>query len=178
MIRDATTDLVRMQRIDDLQALICRVYMSTNECVIASELSGSLDLDGLCVVPTKLIRCFDRAFEKAEFYKAALQAWPDIELYAALLGEFSCSLIQDLSHLAGRGDIVAVHMELVEPDVCYVGSIRSVTETELILNRISSRGQWLSEPFSVPVDSITKIEIATRYLTAVGYAARTLAAAR
>jgi hypothetical protein len=77
MISDATTDLVRMQRIDDLQALICRVHMSTNECVIASELSDSLDLDGLCIVPTKLIRCFDRAFERAEFYNAALQTWPD-----------------------------------------------------------------------------------------------------
>lgn len=178
MISDATTDLVRMQRIDDLQALICRVHMSTNECVIASELSDSLDLDGLCIVPTKLIRCFDRAFERAEFYNAALQTWPDTKPHAALLGELSCSLIQDLSHLAARSDTVAIHMELDEPDICYVGIIQSVTETEIILNRISSRGQWLSEPLSVPVDSITKIEIATRYLKAVGHAAHALAAAK
>lgn len=178
MKKSAPADLVRMQRIDDLEALVCHVYLSTGECIVASELSNSLDLDGLCIIPTKTVRCFDRAFERADFYKAALQAWPVVSPHAALLGELSCSLIQDLSLLAKRGDTVAIHMELSDPDVCYVGTIQDVTETELVLNRISSRGRSIDEPLNVALDSVTKIEIATRYLIAVGYAARTLAAKR
>lgn len=178
MSQSAPTDLVRIQRIDDLEALVCRVHLSTDECIVASELSDSLDLDGLCIIPTKTVRCFDRAFERADFYKAALQAWPEVSPHAALLGELSCSLIQDLSLLAKRGDTVAIHMELDDPDICYVGTIQDVTETEFALNRISSRGRSMDEPLNVALGSITKIEIATRYLIAVGYAARALAAER
>jgi hypothetical protein len=157
MNQSAPADLVRMQRMDDLEALVCRVHLSTDECVVASELSDSLDLDGLCIIPTKTVRCFDRAFERVDFYKAALEAWPEVSPHAARLGDISCSLIQDLSLLAQRGDTVAIHMELDDPDICHVGTIQGVTETEFVLNRISSRGRSIDEPLHVALDSITKI---------------------
>ena len=131
-------------------------------------------MDGLCIVPTRTILCFDRAFEKADFYRAALSAWPDVNPHAKLLAELSFSLNQDLRFFAKRRDVIAVHVELDEPDICYVGTVKDVTDTELLLSRISSSGQQISEPLSVELGSITKIELATRYLFAVGYAARKL----
>lgn len=169
-------DLVRISRVDDLEALICRVHMSTTDCVVASELSDSLDLDGLCIVPTRSIRCFDRVFERAEYYRAALGAWPDVKPYEALLGELSCNMVHDLRVLAYKSETVAIYMELDDPDICYVGTVHELTETALRLDRISSRGKRISESLRIELKSITKIELATRYLIAVGYAARTLAA--
>lgn len=174
MIEMPEINLVRMQRIGDLEPIICRIFHSTNECIVAAELSESLDLDGLCIVPTRTILCFDRAFEKADFYRAALSAWPDVNPHAKLLAELSFSLNQDLRFFAKRRDVIAVHVELDEPDICYVGTVKDVTDTELLLSRISSSGQQISEPLSVELGSITKIELATRYLFAVGYAARKL----
>jgi hypothetical protein len=175
MNQSATHELVRVQRIDDLEALVCRVFLSTNDCIIAAELSDSLDLDGLCFIPTRFVRCFDRAFERADFYRAALGTWGEINPHAGLLGELSCNLVQDLHMIAMKMIPVAIHMELDDPDVCYVGTIQAVSETELTLNRISSRGRRISDPLRIELDSITKVELATRYLTAVGFAARALA---
>ncbi|MEO5671273.1 MAG: hypothetical protein ABIR26_11325, partial [Ramlibacter sp.] len=49
--------------------------------------------------------------------------------------------------------------------------IREVTRTALVLDRISSRGKHIDEPFTIDLNSITKVETESRYLTAVGYAA-------
>jgi len=173
---EEAADLVRVQRVEGLEPLVCRVLSSTSECIIATELSDSLDLDGICIVPTGTVRCFDRAFERADFYRAALSAWPRSDAHSALLGEFACSLVEDLQLLAKRGDTVAIHMEIKEPDVCYVGTIREVSEARLLLARVSSRGEFIAEPLEIDLTTVTKIEVATRYLIAVGHAARLLAA--
>lgn len=167
-------DIVQISRIDGLEALVCKIYLSTTDCVVASELSNSLDLDGLCIVPTRSIRCFDRDFERANFYRAALDAWPCVNPHTELLSKLSCNMVPDLRVLASRGDAVAIHMELEDPDVCYVGTIHELNGTALCLNRISSQGKRIREPLKIEFESITKIEIATRYLHAVGYAARKL----
>jgi hypothetical protein len=172
---DETVDLVSVQRINDLEPLVCRVYLSTNECIVASELSDSLDLDGIFIIPTNTVRYFDRAFEKADLYRAALGAWSISNAHTALLGEFACSLVEDLRLLARRGDTVAIFMEMEVPDVCYVGTIREVSDAKLLLDRISSRGELIDDPLEVDLKTITKIEVSTRYLIAMGYAARSLA---
>lgn len=175
MSTEPLRDLVQIARIANLEPLICHVYQSTSESIVASELSDSLDLDGLCLVPTKSIRYFDRDFERCDFYRAALGAWPS-DQHQGLLGELSCNLSADLRLLSTKGEVVAVHMEIDEPDVCYVGTIKDVTDAALFLDRISSSGTQILEPLEIAIASITKLEVATRYLTAVGRAARILSA--
>ncbi len=166
-------DLVRIARIDDLEDLICHIRQSSTDCVIASELSDSLDLDGFCILPTKTVRYFDRAFDKAEFYQAALGAWK-MEDGAEFLKEFSCNMVLDLQRLARNGSTVAIHMEIDDPDVCFIGIPRNVSSTGLLLDKISARGLRIAQPLEIKLDEITKIEFATRYLKAVGHAAKAL----
>jgi hypothetical protein len=167
-------DLVRIVRADDLEALICHVHQSSTDSVIASELSDSLDLDGFCILPTKTIRYFDRSFEKVDFDRAAVDAWR--EAASAELPEgLSCNMLLDLQALAARRSTVAIHTELDDPDVCFVGIPREVTSAGLVLDRISSRGLHVPEPLEVALEEITKVEFATRYLIAFGHAARSLA---
>lgn len=167
-------DLVQITRVGDLEPLICRVWHSTEDCVIASELSDSLDLDGIFIAPTMSIRCFDRDFDKVDFYRAAASAWPSPARYTELLQLLSCNLSQDLPFLAGAELVVAIHMEVDDPDVLYVGLIREVADEFLLIDRISSRGGFIEEPLRIDLQAITKIELLTRYLVAVEHAARLL----
>ena len=168
------TGLVRIVRADELEALICHVYQSSTDSVIASELSDSLDLDGFCIIPTRTVRYFDRSFEKVDFYRAALGVWKESSS-AVLPKGLSCNLLLDLQTLAAQQATVAIYTELNDPDVCFVGIAREVTSAGLLLARISSRGVYIPEPLEVSLEEITKVEFATRYLIAVGHAARTLA---
>lgn len=170
----APPDLVRIVRTNDLEALICHVYQSSTDSVLASELSDSLDLDGFCILPTKTVRYFDRSFEKVDFYRAALDAWKEAASTEFPEG-FSCNMLLDLQALAARHSTVAIHTEFDDPDVCFVGIPREVTSAGLLLDRISSRGLYMPEPLEVTLEEITKVEFATRYLIAVGHAARLLA---
>lgn len=142
---------------------------------MVSELSASLDLDGLCIIPTKTVKYFDRAFEKANYYQAALGTWRNVDTHAELLEGLSGNMIRDLQFLSNKGNTVAIHMELDDPDVCFVGTVHDVADATLLLRRISAQGKPITEPLEVVLKLITKVELATRYLTAVGYAARVLA---
>lgn len=172
----ASDELVQIVRTKDLDALVCRVHLSTNDCIVISELSDSLDLDGICIIPTNSVRYFDRTFERADFYRAALTAWSNINPHTSLLSELACDMAIDLRHLGTKAETIAIHMEVEEPDIAYIGTVREVTATALLLDRISARGQHIDEPLRVELKSITKIEVATRYLIAVGQAARVLGA--
>lgn len=171
----AAQSLVRISRINDLEDLTGRLRASSNECVVLSEVSDSLDLDGLCIIPTKTIRLFDHEFQKQDLYEAALQAWPDVVSEWPLLGELSCIMDADLQMLIDRKVTVAIFEELSDPDVCYVGTINELTGTKLALNRITSSGRRLNDSMEIEIDAITKIEFASRYLVSINHAAEILA---
>lgn len=170
MKHQQSPELVRIVRAAGLEDLICHVYQSSNDCIIASELSDSLDLDGLCILPTRSVRILDRTFERAAFYKAALGAWPEAHSHAALLSELTCNVIRDLRLLAARKQMIAIHMEIDDPDVCFVGIARDVADDEMVFDTISADGRPTGEPMKIRIESVTKIEFATRYLTAVAHA--------
>jgi hypothetical protein len=49
-------DIVRLLRTGRLEPLDCHIHLSTESVVIASGLASSLDLDGLCLLPTSTVR--------------------------------------------------------------------------------------------------------------------------
>jgi len=167
----AAVDLVRIARVQGLEDLICCIYRSSNECLVASELSESLDLNGLCLIPTKTVRYFDRVFDKVDFYKTALGAWQNPSPHLVAAKELSCDFVKDLRLLAARKTMLAIYMEMDDPDVCFVGTAHDVAETSLLLDRVSSRGERIDEPMEIELATITKIEFASRYLVAIGHVA-------
>jgi hypothetical protein len=64
-------------------------------------------------------------------------------------------MLLDLQALAATHSTVAIHMELDEPDMCFVGIPREVTSAGLVLDRISSRGLYVPEPLEVALEEIT-----------------------
>jgi hypothetical protein len=171
----AGPSLVRLSRVGDLEPLFCALHQSTSSWIVATEISDSLDLDGLCLLPTATIRCFDRVFDDSDYYRAAVGASAFVAPHGDLREALTCNLVDDLILLAARKIVIAVHPELDEPDTCFVGWVHEVSANELVLDTISSRGIAHDGPWRVAIENITKIEIGTRYLIAVAHAARVLA---
>jgi hypothetical protein len=163
--------LVELSRTGDMDALICHLYASTGDCVIASELSESLDLDGVFIIPMKTVRCFSNDFENSTFYEAALTAWQDNDKFEKTVAAFDCAWLKDIARLSTQKTVVAIHTEVDDPDVAFVGFIEGLSSVGLVLRRISSRGLSMNELLDLNFDEITKIEFLTRYLIAVEHAA-------
>jgi len=167
--------LVRLSRVGDLEPLFCVLHQSTSSWIVATEMSDdSLDLDGLCLLPTATIRCFDRVFEDADYYRAAVGAFAFVAPHGDLREALTCDLETDLMLLAARNIVVSVYPELDEPDTCFVGWVHELGAKELVLDTISSHGVAHDGLWRVAIEDITKIEIGTRYLVAVTHAARVL----
>lgn len=163
-------NIVRLSRVNGLEPLECQVLASTTDLIVASELSSSLDLDGLCLIPTNTVRSFDRSFDRVHFYNAAVG---EVQLPAAttrLQEMLGSNMFSALGVLAEFGLTVAIHHELDDPEVCFVGTIDGLVADHFLLSQISSNGDKLDEPLHVDLAKITKVEIATRYLNAIGRA--------
>lgn len=163
--------LVELSRTGGMDALICHLYASKGDCVIASELSDSLDLDGVFIVPMKTVRCFSNDFERDYFYEAALTVWRDNCRFEKIASSFDCDWLKDIARLSRNKTIVAVHTEVDDPDVAFVGFIEGNSSAGLVLRRISSSGLYMNDLLELSFDEITKIEFLTRYLMAVEHAA-------
>ena len=162
-------DLVRITRSGGMDPLTFHPFLSNIGCAVASELTEALDLDGLCLIPMWTVQHFDREFEASEFYKAAVSKWVP-STNDELLRQFTCDLVDDLRLLARLGELVALHTEVEHPDVAYVGTVRDVSKTRLLLDRVSPRGKRIAEPLKIEVRALTKVEVSTRYLRAVWHA--------
>jgi hypothetical protein len=165
-------NIVRLSRVKDLEPLDCQILASTTSLIVASELSDSLDLDGLCLIPTNTVRSFDRNFDRVHFYNEAVG---EVQLPAAtieLQAMLGPDLLGALGVLSELGLTVAVHLECDDPEVCFVGSIDGLVADQFLLHQISSWADPLDEPMRVEVGKITKLEIATRYLNAISRALR------
>lgn len=170
MSESDVANIVRLSRVKDLEPIDCQILASTTELIVASELSSSLDLDGLCLIPTNTVRSFDRDFDHVHFYNAAVGDLPLAAETVRLRELLSSDLFGDLGVIAGLRLPIAVHLEFDDPEVCYVGTIEDLAGDGFRLRQVSSWGDVLDEPMSVAFSKVTKIEIFTRYLAAIARA--------
>ena len=131
--------------------------------VVVSEISGSLDPDGLCFLPKSDIVSIEEDFEHLEFHVAAASVWnrvepemPGIDLQG---GYFE--LMQSMSR---EQSLIAVYPEVSDPDICFVGTVRRVISDRFGFTNLCSKGFWVPETQTIKIGEITKIELSTRYL--------------
>lgn len=84
----------------------------------------------------------------------------------------SVQSIQELLRTAGRlFPIVTIHQERVDPDVCHIGSVMSVSESEVSLLEIGPDARWEKKALSYRIAQITRVDFGGDYeqaLTLVG----------
>src|SRR5262245_44823922 len=67
--------------------------------------------------------------------------------------------------------LVTVHREVVDPDVCHIGSVEGIADGTLVLRPISPDAEWLEERESFPLHDITRIDFGGLYEDALALAA-------
>jgi hypothetical protein len=152
-----------------LEPLVGVLLFEGGDCLVLSEVSASLDPDGYCLLPRSDILTIDRDFDDLAFYRAALEAWEPVSLKGSEL-EMSDGLAHVLRSLGERSTLCAIHLEIDDPDVAYIGSVVRVIEDRLSFRNLSTRAQWVPELQTVRFGQISKIEVGTRYLTSLATA--------
>lgn len=75
--------------------------------------------------------------------------------------------LQSVEHLllsAGKAfPLVTIHMEKKDPDVCFIGSVRGVSDGKLSLLGISPHAQWDTNPDAFPLRRITRVNFGGEY---------------
>ena len=78
------------------------------------------------------------------------------------------TLIRD----AGRAyPVVTLHLERVDPDVCYIGRVISVRDDEVSIQSISPGGEWLDDVDTYALSDISRVDFGGAYEEALVLAA-------
>lgn len=131
--------------------------------IVVSEISDSLDPDGYCFLPKSDIAEIQDDFEHLDFHVAAASIWervsPDIPGLDVQGGYFE--LMQSMSR---EQSLIAVHPEVTDRDLCFVGTVRRVLSDRIGFTNLSAKGFWVPETQPIKIGEITKVELSTRYL--------------
>jgi len=169
------SDLVRIHRRDQLDDIDGLLQLGAEDFYIIRPLSESLDLDGVALVRRADIVSVDECFERSDFYRAALTAWPDRASDLQWAGRFSGRLQDDFRVLTSEKCLIAVHTEIADPDIAFVGTVLTLEQDAILLQLTTSAGIVEEAKFKIFLADITKIEVNTRYLTSVEHGCKILA---
>jgi hypothetical protein len=146
---------------DDLVGHLWKVGSSL--CAL-SELTEELTLSGIAFLDRRFVKRIDRDFERRQIYAAALRSELPNSL-VTLHKKYDQDSKQEVLAIAKSSrTLVALHPELDNPDVCFIGFAKQVTAKSVVLRAISSFGETLPEPKTFELRAVTKIEIGTGYL--------------
>lgn len=67
--------------------------------------------------------------------------------------------------------LVAVHQEIEDPDVCFIGTVQQIADGKLFLKTVSPDGQWDGEQETITVSDITRIDFGGLYEQALSLVA-------
>jgi hypothetical protein len=67
--------------------------------------------------------------------------------------------------------LVAIHCEAADPDVCHIGRVVAVDETELTLHEITPDATWEEEPSTHVLHTITRVDFGGPYEEALALVA-------
>jgi len=164
-----TPPVVHLTRRVPLEPLVGVLLFEGDDCLVLSEVSESLDPDGYCLLPRSDVLTIDRDFDDLAFYRAALAAWEPASLEGSELG-MSNGLAHVFRSLGKRARLCAIHLEIDDPDVAYIGLVVRVIEDRLSFKNLSSRARWVPELQTIRLSQISKVEVGTRYLTSLATA--------
>jgi hypothetical protein len=135
----------------------------TGMCVF-SELTDEFILNGISFLDEKYIKKIEYEFRNKEVYNAALNDKLPVAL-SRLRQKFSAKSKEQVFRIAKTSKtLVAIHPELIDKEVCYIGFVREVGRGHISIRAISSVGEWIETPDIFDLDDVTRIDIGSGYL--------------
>ena len=161
--------LVRVHR--TVEAGYARGYVVDvgQKWVALSVVADLIVFDGFLVCRLEDVSSVDAPARNAAFVERALRLRgqtrprdPGIDL-----GDISAVL----RSAAAAYPLIAVHREVIDPDVCHVGSVERIVGERLVLRLVSADGEWLEEHKSFHLQDITRVDFGGLYEEALSLAA-------
>lgn len=162
-------DLVQVARPRKFGSLIIgHLWGGGDRLLFLSELNSDiLALDGFTILTKRHVRSIDRDFDEKNFYSVVLRNRPQ-NLTKKLQSMVECDdIVAVLQKLQRLKSLIAVSLELVSTDFCFVGYVTSVSDKSFSLGLVSNVGILRSGEQMVDLKSVTRIEFDTRYLRAM-----------
>lgn len=76
----------------------------------------------------------------------------------------SVDSIQDLLKTANRvSPLITIHREIVSPDICHIGRVVAVSDSEVSLIEIDPGAEWDDKPLSYRTKEITRVDFGGVY---------------
>ena len=159
-------NLVEIARTKGMDSpVVGHLWPTTGRIALLSEVDEGLELNGLTFMRKNQIGSIKSSFSRRKFYSALLPRFVNRTL-VRLRGSINSTNDwgQVTSWIQAHAVLVAVHCELADPDICYVGLIVNSGAKLISLQPISSNGKWITTNQLIELGSISKIEVSNRYL--------------
>lgn len=161
-----TEELVRIRRgirkADRVEGFVIGVG---EQWVLLNLFDPDMFLDGYAALRLRDIRRVERRGGPASFPVRALRHFG--ESPHPLEGVDLDTIRGLLASLGSTYPLLLIHVEELDPEVCYVGKYVSASKRNLRLLEISPRATWDDEPTKWPLKAITRVEVGTRYAEAL-----------
>lgn len=145
------------------------VLGATEELVLLHRLDDGISLDGYEVVRARDVTACTGDFPHAPFYARALELKGDQPRPAAGLDLSSMEALQRTA--SERFPLLVLHRERTTPGECSIGRVRTFGARTLRLRWLSPDAEWTEPDEVYSYASITRVELGTRYDTALALVA-------
>lgn len=157
-----TRELVRVHRRRHLESLDGYVLAVGDDWLLLANLDPGILLDGFTALRLRDVAQVQYK-HTSDFVQSALDLrgqWPP-----ATPGETIAlaSISALLESLRGQWPLVTVHLELDDPDVCFIGEVQRVGKRKLLLREISPRAAWIDLPGKFRLDDLTRVDVGASY---------------
>jgi hypothetical protein len=161
-----TEELVRVRRgIRKAERVEGFVIGVGEQWVLLNLFDPDMFLDGHAALRLGDIRGVERRGGPASFPVRALRHFGESPLP---LDGVDLDTIHGLfASLGSTYPLLLIHVEELDPEVCYVGKYVSASKRNLRLLEISPRATWDDKPTKWPLKAITRVEVGSRYAEAL-----------
>ena len=138
--------------------------------VLLHSFSGDVSLDGYTLLRLRDIKQVRVRYDEDSFTVRALQKFAK-ESPRSLKNFDLDSFVGAVQGASRKAKLMAIYVEEVAPDICYIGRVTSVTSSSLLLQEVNPDAWWAMELDRWFARDITRIEFGGRYVRALAHMA-------
>jgi hypothetical protein len=161
----ARRSLVRLQRSVEVGRTDGYISLVGPSLFLVSVISDAILFDGFQMFHFEHL---ENVFDPGPHHRFVRKALKLRNLRRPRDPELDLSSMSALLRSAGNSfPLVTIHREVVDPDVCHIGEIKSVSRTAVVLREITPDATWEEKIYQYPLSEITRVDFGGSYENAL-----------